>query len=691
MNPRCFKCFILFLLANSLTSQSNWEVFTTVHAPQELEFVADTAYVTTGGGLLTINLETGEEEMTIHRGNGLKSLDLEEIEILDNGTMYISADRALYFYDGENYNYYDILPSNKVIDIPEQLVVDEDRLWFSLRGNLVSLMNDNFIEHDLGFTGTLVGHNFDNNGDLWLISDSLSHYRGEILQERVSIPEWNSNTNLNTYYIDSDDRHWLGVYYRGPQEYFILTYKDEVWSSYQVPSEVYKFFEIEPGKISFSLRAMYGRINDPEVILDSLQQLYPLSSQYSGFERILNFEQDSIPWIATFNDDQEYQIYRYKSGDVKGYGKNDVYHTSRPVSLATDCSDIYVIESDEVQSYQNADWVDFELEFNNPECQFLRLATNPYTCDVWGFSDNFGCKELWWIEDGNLRIVDILLDDHCDAISFDPEQNVYVACAGILNRIDAQGASHDYQYPSEVNAVYHVLYATVGHLWVLTNGSSSGKRALYQIKDDIWIKHESEFLDVFGISDWLYEDRVGNLWLKEDHALLKYTGSDWERFPFPFVQDIIQDTDDYYWVAMDINGLIKWDLNDVTRFNRENSNISSDNCLELELVQDSLLWIRHYHGLSKLNVSQSTNTTEAIPHDPSPYKLYPNPTPNRLTLTNPLLDSRRINIFAINGELVTSTITSTALWTTTLEAGIYWVKLEWETGQAIEKVVVLGN
>ena len=74
---------------------------------------------------------------------------------------------------------------------------------------------------------------------------------------------------------------------------------------------------------------------------------------------------------------------------------------------------------------------------------------------------------------------------------------------------------------------------------------------------------------------------------------------------------------------------------------------------------------------------------------PSPYKLYPNPSSGSFTLTNPQLDERQIDIYTLSGELVSSHNSESENFTLNLEAGVYWVKIEWDTGQAVEKVVVL--
>jgi len=106
-------------------------------------------------------------------------------------------------------------------------------------------------------------------------------------------------------------------------------------------------------------------------------------------------------------------------------------------------------------------------------------------------------------------------------------------------------------------------------------------------------------------------------------------------------------------------------------------------------------------GMTKVTLDQSQPNSiiefENNDQNESPqYTLYPNPTRGPITITNPQLKERRISIYTMSGALVSSNISADAVWSSSLEAGVYWVRLVEHSGKAnpkvaIEKLVVLSS
>ena len=99
----------------------------------------------------------------------------------------------------------------------------------------------------------------------------------------------------------------------------------------------------------------------------------------------------------------------------------------------------------------------------------------------------------------------------------------------------------------------------------------------------------------------------------------------------------------------------------------------------------------HFYGLTKMKIDNIQTATKEIDPKALQYSLYPNPSHGQITITNPQLNKRQIDIYSMSGALVSSHTSADAEWSTTLGAGVYWVRLRQGKNEVVEKIVVVGN
>ena len=160
------------------------------------------------------------------------------------------------------------------------------------------------------------------------------------------------------------------------------------------------------------------------------------------------------------------------------------------------------------------------------------------------------------------------------------------------------------------------------------------------------------------------------------------------------LQDLVIDQNDNHWFTTRKIGLVKWDgLDEFETYDVTNSNILSNSARTLRIARDSILWIVHSWGLSKMKIDQAISNTKNLDTSAAHFSLYPNPTPSSFTLSFPHIEKRKIEVFNVSGQRVYSIEKSEEdleinLTSQSLISNVYYVKASGASGIAVEKVVV---
>ncbi len=385
---------------------------------------------------------------------------------------------------------------------------------------------------------------------------------------------------------------------------------------------------------------------------------------------------------------------------LDGQSEWETFTMSTLGRFESDCvGNLYVYRNGDILKYDGS-WNQFNYETIDTNCTIEGLIINPMTCELWGYDDERDCNFLFTINDTTVRQADVLKTSGVRSISFDEDNNVYVSATVECYWIDDGGRTHNIDTP--LGSTEKIHYATDNSLWIL--GQNGSPAQIARLKDEEWTLWTDSELPIQSLHKyWLYEDNFENIWLNVDQDfLLKYNGEIWEQIEMEFLnadnfKDLIQDYSNSYWVSSNI-GLVQWDgQNDYTIYDVTNSDILSTFCGLLETANDSILWIQHSSGFSKMKIdgiTSSTKDTQKPNTNHSQFSLYPNPTHSSFTLSFPHIEQRQVEIFNTTGQLVYTKQTNdlslevSSLASNVFKAGCYWVRVSGASGEAVEKVIL---
>ena len=79
------------MISSQVLGQSEWMTFQRPSRSYQLETYENKVYITNAGGLLIVDLDTGEEEFLTTTNSGLQGSGLHQINILDDGTFWLTG------------------------------------------------------------------------------------------------------------------------------------------------------------------------------------------------------------------------------------------------------------------------------------------------------------------------------------------------------------------------------------------------------------------------------------------------------------------------------------------------------------------------------------------------------------------------------------------------------------------------
>ena len=162
---RLFYCFIFIITCSILHAQSEWKNYSAIGDIEEIEVYDSTAFVACTGGVLVIDLITGEEELLLPY-NSTSTPYAFEIEFLSNGHAWVYSGGRLRYYDGDTFDAYDI-PEDEEVGRPRDLNVHRDALWFRDNGNLYSIKDMDLTNHSDMVSDSILFFDIDSEGIVW--------------------------------------------------------------------------------------------------------------------------------------------------------------------------------------------------------------------------------------------------------------------------------------------------------------------------------------------------------------------------------------------------------------------------------------------------------------------------------------------------------------------------------------------
>jgi len=601
---------LLAFLTCNLMGQSEWEIFNPIREVNDIAFHDNKAYVATSNGLLIIDLLTYEEIIYNSDNSGL-SVDLfTDVKILPNGHYWLVNDRVpITYYDGNGYSRVEGDLSSINWDFIRSLTIGDDRLWFVGDLSRIYSANGKYITKHDNLPGANYGIAFDNNDHLWIAGyDVISKVVNGLVAEEFDYPELEPNGKFHSYFY-ANGRIWLESSEQFPlggfdyeTRYHLHYLENNSWKKMEIPFLLEgEIFTENESQFSYSVADTYVEMNGSTFENYKIKELYPNIPFYVRDVTIIGKEAEDVFWVKTNTDAPE--LFRLS-----------------------------------------------HINYINPNCIIDRVIVDELKCEYWGISGDEGCFSVWNIQDSTYREIDILPDDRCSAAAIGGHGDFYITCSNTLVKIDSIGLSSILE-PPIIHYISFLNYSVVEDLLWVIGRDLENNATILSYKQGEWQNHITGYADKIDI---VYEDYSGGFWIvDEDSRIFNYDGTAWNLYATNItefsreINDIAVDKGNNLWIGAD-SGLYRYDGIETIKYDNSNSDMLSWNCREIEIAKDSILWIRHFHGLSQMKIDSLPTIatgTKKLNTKSAHFSLYPNPTHASFTLSFPHAEKRKIEIF----------------------------------------------
>lgn len=693
--------WFLFLILNSLVAftQSEWQNYASIDNIGEIEIYDSMAYVTNSGGLLTIDLRTGDEALLMPSNSTFEGVGVE-IEFMSNGHAWISSGGRLLYFDGETFERFED-SENTELTRPESLIIFNDELWFlDFYGKLFSIKDKVVTDHSARFPDDIKYFALDSKGKVWVLNKKeIYEYDGVDILSTTEIYPGDEVDQLDAFYIDKHDILWMSVRPKSTLDLELLYIDNEDWNIFKTHYRVHTFFEHDSLGVCFSSNYKgFGYIEDGALGFEYFDSLF-VDIPWGDVNRA-KFKkwEDNNVWF-TGSDLTKPVLHRYADGKIYQYGYNNVF-LGEITDLEVDCNNnVYKAGESHLEKYVDGDWNTVVPDYTDDDCFIEYLEMNPYSCKLWGYArpnGNVGCNTLWEFSEDE-AIEKYTLDFGVIALAFAPNGFIYVVVpGGTLSYIDNVGELNPICIDSTI-LFSDVFVSSDGMIWVLGTDYSDFCNITQSFYvgsgDGTWIEYDYETTQIrTGSSCHIFEDDMGNLWFESSSRLVQFDGTTWTSFPLSVgslgYEEVLMDALGNFWIATRNLGLVYWDRDSITFYNTENSDIFADDCESIKRVENEL-WIQHSNGLSIMKLDGVSSNSELLTFSPKPeFRLFPNPSDGQFYVHHEGMIKRRYDVFTISGEKVISEVSNKEVWSSQLIPGVYIVKVSDEKGESVKKLIV---
>ena len=692
----------LALILNVLiaTAQSEWQNYTAIDNIQEIEIYEGKAYVANSGGLLIIDLATGNEEL-LSPSNSTFEGYASEIEFLSNGHAWIVSSGNLLYYDGESFEPFEE-PDSIDIKRPKSLIVYDDELWFlDFHGELLSIKDMVVTDHSAAFPDDIKYFDLDSQGNVWALNKKdIYEYDGSNILSVTEIYPGDDLFRLDAFYIDDRDVLLMSVLTKSSFDLELVYIDNQDWKVLKTHYVIKTFFEHDSLGVCFNRGKGFGYFIEEDSLgymhFDSLFTDIPWGDVNRAKFKIW---EDSGAWF-TGSDLKKPMIHRYVEGQLYTYGHNNIF-LGEISEIKANCNDILFKAGETIlEKFKDDKWEAVYPNYTDETCIIERLEMNTFNCELWGYgrpNGDIGCNTIWRFTENEI-IESYVLDFGILEMAFGPNGNLYTLSYGNkLNLIEPSGQI----LPIEIDSTIFfsdIFVSADGDIWVLgtdfTNSCNISNTFYVGDGDGEWVKYPQETTQIrTGSSCNIFEDDSGDLWFESINSLVQFDGTTWTNHPLNFgslgFNEVLMDESGNFWVATREMGLVYWNREDFTFYNTENSNIFSDACISLERVGNDI-WVEHNYGLSRMKIDglSSIEAQSSTISNPT-FTLFPNPTYGPFNVKSEGSQERKFDIYSITGKHILSEVSDQSLWSSSLEKGIYLVKITTTNGEFVEKLIVL--
>ncbi len=696
---------VLVIFSGHIWAQSEWYNFTSIDNIGEVEVFDSMAYVTNSGGLLKIDLISGEEELLLPTNSDFAGQSLE-IEFMSNGDAWVTSygnqlnsPATLLYYDGETFEAFSF-PDSLRISSTKHLRIYNEELWFlDFHGKLYSIKEHELIVHSTDLTDEIEYFDIDSKGILWAVNvDEIYAYDGTNVLSVEEIYPGEEVWQLDGFYIDKNDVLWMSVRPRSSGDLELMYIDDggrHIVSSYFRMS---KFFEHDSLGTCFTSKFNgFGYLQNDSLKFQKFDSVYvDIPWGDSNRAKFLKWEGNNA-WFSGSNLEKPV-LHRYVDETLYQYGHNRSF-LGEITDMSADCNGtLYKSGESHLQTFRHGQWDTLFLNYQDEECYINHLELNPFTCELWGVGDHpyfEPCRSFWRFTENDIIEYDIF-EGTIEDLAFMPDGRIVVTSQGNVSIIDTLGNREQMNIKDNMT-FSNVFVSSKGQIW--TRGTEWNpcfiKYSFFTGNgDDNWTELSYDSIQFFGNASLeVFEDETGDLWFQNQRFLVNYDGTNWTRNYLEMdvngFHEALMDEKGNFWLATKKDGLVYWDRsqNSFAYYNTENSPIFSNVCLSIERI-DNDLWIEHQHGLTLMKIDNIISNVATEKNEDFKLTIYPNPSTGLFNIKNTSRAERNYEIYDLNGQLVLAESSNEAVWSAQLDEGLYFIKLVHEGKAWVEKLIV---
>jgi len=581
---------IVFNILNAQTD--NWVNYTCTYKIYDMTAVGDRLWLSTIGGGVTIDQNTGQVKHYNRANTDLPDIFLRGMSVADNGNLWFDVSQyGMSKFDGISWYSYTIdnssIPDQNIVNVSENV---NGEVWMKsyninslirFDGNSWTIFNSN----NSGLPNEFQKFVFDSSGALWIITNQ----HGLVRFDGVNTTIFNINNSqipsnqINDIVIDENDNIWIST------EYGLTKFNGQNWTTYNT--------------------------NNSSIPLDRIMNLEIHNNEVWGIWRVFA--------------SQESGLFMFDGTNWHNYNTTN---SSLPNGLHGNLQ----ITSNGDKWLLTGSWPHSEvIQFKDSATVYHDISNSPLMGNHVSDIDIDDDGKMWIADHGNIAYRGQLIsykDYNWEAYGQETSvgwvaiQNDSVKWMGMYNRIG--------RFENGITTIYNTLNSglpsntinaatvdSIGNMWFAT------PEGLCKYDGLNWVVYDStnSIIPHTWMSD-IAVDSFNNIWLGINGlGVIKFDGTSWVEYTITnsglgsnAVKNLEFDRHGNLWIGTSNNGVTKFDGANWTVYNSSNAIIPLDNVLALGFDNQNHLWIGTWKGASYFDGSNwilfSTDNSN-LPHN----------------------------------------------------------------------------
>ena len=690
----------LLICCSSIFAWENWEGFFPINGINCMEQNENTIWAGTNGGLVAIDIETGERTIYTKTNSGLPSNTVNDIAIDNEGTVWIASGFTSMFghefgglssFDGTEWIHYSDDVFDFWITIDAVTVDVSGSVWIGFHNGIAKYDGEVWIAYNGDNLNIplqeVYAITFDNNGILWARSGyeiySFDGYEWSYYYLPDLLPCSGSAYGVKSLAADSTGTIWFSQLHSENDDLGLISYDGNSWSIYDtsnsnLPSNRIPFIEVaESGIVWLGTDSGLVSFQDQEMEVYNTANSGIINNNISS----ICAGDNGALWLGAGRD-----LCNYTDGVWAEYAVGSDWLQGTPVlASARTLNDVWIASyssswQTQIEHYNGINWEVYTSEDIGWTAGTITCLSFDHESNLWVGSDSAGLA----VFDGvswnayNTHNSNIPSDEIND-IKFDNNGEQILGTGVGIARFTG-GNWNDYN-PDQLLAdgfdIHELVIDSTGTIWAWFDDNNWV--LLNVVGDSVTVFEQIEFGSALEDID-LAIDSGGDLWALGGWVW-NYDGVNWinigetweDSVPLPFTCMAL-DSDDVLWFGTGGCGMFGYSGSGIVAYkdgalsilDESNSPLTTNYISQINIDDQGNKWILSSHGppfgvgiyiyTGELDMVSLDESGSMCPNSPLLLQNYPNPFNPVTTISYDLPESSNVmlTVYNIAGREVTT-------------------------------------